>query len=274
MLVPNVTGGSVVAAFAGWFDLVDFNLSATVAVSSGGTGTGGSAGKAQWVARAALHVQKGSPLLLADADTGKVLSSVKFEVARSLSPLTVPLQVTLTNAIITSVDTSALGPGDQAPAETLTFNFTKVTVDFTPQNADGTAGAVTEVSFDLSTNTGSGGSVQTEDFVVGSPATPPSEAVDAFRAPSQTGPMAFGDAAVMLPVDASVLNDLAFAVSGRVVPTATLEVFTGAPPALFGSYTFTNVIFDSVSLSSLEATATFVATKYQWTVGQDTATFP
>ena len=56
------------------------------------------------------------------------------------------LEVTLTDTIISGYSMSS---GGDRPSESISFNFTKIEVKFTPQNADGTKGSPFPVTYDL-----------------------------------------------------------------------------------------------------------------------------
>ncbi|WP_234731690.1 Hcp family type VI secretion system effector [Acidocella facilis] len=56
------------------------------------------------------------------------------------------LEVTLTDTMISGY---SLSSGGDRPSESVSFNFTKIEVKFTPQKADGTAGSPFPVTYDL-----------------------------------------------------------------------------------------------------------------------------
>jgi type VI protein secretion system component Hcp len=264
MSVSNIIGESNTPGFVGWFDIQDLQLSVQNASST--TGGGAGSGKATWAASATLRAQKGSPELhLADAK-GTVLPSVQFAFEKSGQSPFAFFRATLTNAVVSAVQTS--GSAIDLPTETVTFTFSQIGLESDEQNVDGTPGPVTSRSWDLLANKGTSTQVSAInlDLRVGG-----GSSTDAITVASVE------DASFTQPFAPSVLDDFMLTASGRRV--AALDIDVSIPDAAggfseFGSYGFSNVTIHSVKLAALKATVGFSATGSTWTVGQDTVSFP
>lgn len=123
------------------------------------------------------------------------------------------------------------------------------------------------------------------DFVVNGPATAPFDVATSFQPPSAsaptnagtvTGRATYAPASVSLPVDATVLNDLAIAATVKTMKTSTIDLDqgTGAAATQYASYAFTNAIITSATISGVNATLTFPSTAYTLTEGSTMSTIP
>jgi type VI secretion system secreted protein Hcp len=290
MQVAGVTGPETTAPFVGWFDLESFQLgSATVHSAASGAGAG--AGKTTWSATATLLYQTGVPDLFSGEGLGDHFKTVQFATVKGdPSTSNVWWRATLTDVFISAITSSDHG-GDPRPELTITFVFGSIKIEFDGgTNADGTPATATIATFDLTTNTGSAppNPPVAVQFVVGGPAPMNFEAVDAFHAPSEMTPVSaagagagaagkptFSDASITLPVDATVLDLLLEEVAGSVTRTAVVQIDTTTPAAgaaEFGALNFANVLIDGVSFSGLDATVSFAASSFGWSVGADHAT--
>ena len=293
MKVDNVMGPETTAPFAGWFDIESFQLgSATAHAAAGGGGAG--AGKTTWSATATLLYQTGLPDLYANEGLGKVIKTVQFAMLKGdPSTSTVYWRATLSNVFISEIATTSGHGSDARPEMTITFVFGAIKIEFDGgTNADGTPATATVATFDLTTNTGTAppNPPVAMQFVVGGPAPMGFEAVDAFHAPSEMTPVSavgatgagagkatFSDASITLPIDATVLDLLLEEIAGSVTRTALVQIDTTTPAAgaaEFGALNFANVLIDGVSFSGLEATVSFAASSFGWSVGADHATSP
>lgn len=266
MSVTAITGESSTPGFVGAFDIQDLQLSAQF-LGSTTTGGGAGSGKTVWSASAKLHVQKGSPELHLAAAAGTHLANVVLALANTAPSPFVFFRATLADAVIASIQTSV--SRSDLPAETVTFTFSRIDLEYDQQNPDGTPGAVNTVSWDLVANRGSVSPVNAIDLelrVGGGP-----NGTDSITVAS------IDDASFTQPLAPSVLDDFVLTASGRRVPT--LDAHISIPDdsggfTAFGAYGFSNVTIHSVKLAALKATVGFGATASTWTVGQDTISFP
>jgi type VI protein secretion system component Hcp len=148
MQVPGIPGSSQVNGRSGWIDLFSFSGGA-VAPGTSSTKTPGKQPPSQ---PCQLTVQKqldiAGPRLWAATVTGQIFNTVDIQITRPAtvgSPFVV-YDILLTNVQITSVsDGGAAGGG--LPSESLSFNATNVSLTFTPENSDGSAGTPVTTSF-------------------------------------------------------------------------------------------------------------------------------
>jgi type VI protein secretion system component Hcp len=286
MKVPNAIGDSTAKGFENWFVLESFNLGLTTAVSVG-SGTGSGAGKTAWAVTASLRFQKGVTALYTDVATGTHLSEVDFAFEKGGALPFVYWQAKLKNAIITSI-ASETSHGTELPLLTVTFTFQQIELEYDPRKPDGSADAVIVAQWDLARNEGGSPTIPELDFAYRAPGPPGFEELTAFRAPSETvatdplggggavGKPVFGDTSATLAIDGTVLSMVLDEASGRVIPSAKVEIFdndAAGAPQVFGTYGFENVLVTSMTLAgNLDATVSWTAEKLSWTVGDQTGT--
>ena len=63
------------------------------------------------------------------------------------------VKITMTDVMIGNISTGGSG-GEDRVTENVSLNFAKVKVEYTPQNADGSAAATMEMNWDIEANTG------------------------------------------------------------------------------------------------------------------------
>jgi type VI secretion system secreted protein Hcp len=63
------------------------------------------------------------------------------------------VKITMTDVMISNISTGGSGSEDRV-TENVSLNFAKVKVEYTPQNADGSAAATMEMNWDIEANTG------------------------------------------------------------------------------------------------------------------------
>ena len=83
--------------------------------------------------------------LVAATVTGQIINNVEFQVMKAGVPFVI-YDVLLTNTQITSIADGG-STGADLPTENLSFKASNVTLTFTPQNLDGTAGTPVTTSF-------------------------------------------------------------------------------------------------------------------------------
>jgi type VI secretion system secreted protein Hcp len=285
MKVPNVMGDSTAKGFEGWFVLESFELGLKTAVSAA-SGGGAGAGKTTWAATASLRFQKGAPALYLDVAQGTHLSELDFAFEKGGAEPFVYWQARIKNAIISSI-ASGQAKGTELPLLTLTFVFEQIEIEYDPRKPDGTADAPVIGQWDLLRNEGASPTIPELDFAYRGPGPVGFEELSAFMAPSEmvltdpasgtgAGRPVFGDASATLAIDGTVLQMALDEASGRLIHTAKVEIFdndaTGVP-AVFGTYGFQNVLITGMTLTGdLDATASWTADTFSWTVGTETGT--
>src|SRR5262249_44801512 len=159
-----VTGGSVPAegettdkdfsAKKAW-EILSFSFGASnpTTVGSGSGGSGG--GK---VSISSFNIMKktdnASPSLFKSCCMGSFYDTgvVTLRKAGGKAPL-VYLVYTFTEVYVDNIQWSGSSGGDDAPAESVSFSFATVKVEYWPQTKDGKAGTLKDASWNLTTNT-------------------------------------------------------------------------------------------------------------------------
>jgi type VI secretion system secreted protein Hcp len=117
----------------------------------GGGGGGGKGGK--------VHLQdfhfsavtsKASPKLMVLCANGKRVKGAVLTARRAGSAQQEFLKLTFTDVTVASYDISGTEPG--VPIDSVSLNFSKVQIDYKPQNANGSLGAVVHGGWDLVQN--------------------------------------------------------------------------------------------------------------------------
>ncbi len=284
----GITGScanSPVGTPGAWSELTGFGLSVNVPVSVSSTAT--TTGAPSFALDASLVFDQATPELASANAAGQNINSVvlAFETAGAV-PF-VFFRVTLTNAIISSITTSGASATD-VPQVSLVLVFDDIAIEYDAQNPDGTVGLATAVEWDVALRQGAppATGMPVLDFVVNSPATAPFDVASSFSPPAQgvgvTSPAAgqdrevtqpsFTAASVALPVDATIVEDFAWAANGSVFTDSTVELFqaSGGTPTQYASYGFPSPVVESITLSGLNATVVFVANQYSLTAGSST----
>lgn len=113
-----------------------------------GAGSGGGTGKVKMNDfHFTMKVSKASPKLFLAGALGNVIPAATLYATRSSDGQTF-LMWELKNVIVSSYKTGG-SPTSGTPTESISLNFTKIIVSYTPQNADGSAGAVVKAGYDL-----------------------------------------------------------------------------------------------------------------------------
>jgi type VI secretion system secreted protein Hcp len=145
MLVPGIPGGSQVASRSGWIDVLAFSGFA----SAPATSTSPAPPKQPPPQPCQIQVEKqldiAGPRLWAATVTGQTFDTVKIQVVAVAAgvPLVI-YDILLTNAQITAISDSG---ANELPVESVSFKAANVTLTFTPQNPNGSAGTPVTTSF-------------------------------------------------------------------------------------------------------------------------------
>jgi type VI protein secretion system component Hcp len=244
------------------------------------SGTGAGAGKPVFsplTVTVDADAASGLPILYQDAASGKALPSVTLHLRRSTGQLLEFATITLTNAVVSNVQTAA-----SAGSTTLQLSFVFEQIDFvfTPIDPTGAGGASIEFAYDISRGVATGGSSgQAVAYAMGpAPSQLGEEAITAFSPPSVTGSPglqtglgagkpSFSGASVVVPnLDKSVLQSLSWVALGTAVPDLRVDLFGGNPtPIVYLSYDFSNVVESTVSVSGLTTLVGWQFEKVKWT---------
>lgn len=122
--------------------------------NSGSAHTGGGAGAGKVNVQdlsITKYIDRSSTDLMLAACNGKHFKEALLIVRKAGEKPVEYLKIKLTDVLITSVSTGGSG-GEDRLTENVSLNFAKVSVDYTPQKADGTADSTLNMGWDIKGN--------------------------------------------------------------------------------------------------------------------------
>lgn len=115
-------------------------------------GGGGGAGKANFQDLSVTkYIDKSSPKLMAAISTGDLLPSAVLVVRKAGGTGLEYITITMEDVLITSLSTGGSG-GEDRLTENITLNFARVTVDYIPQNDDGSTQTTETFGYNIPAN--------------------------------------------------------------------------------------------------------------------------
>jgi type VI secretion system secreted protein Hcp len=118
-------------------------------------GGGGGAGK---VAMQDFHfvmkINKASPKLMLACANGQHIKSAILTARKAGKDQQEYLKVTFSDMLISSFQTGGAGSADALPVDQISFNFSKIEMEYKEQKPDGTLGGAVKAHWDLKANTG------------------------------------------------------------------------------------------------------------------------
>lgn len=150
--IDGIPGESTDSKHANEIDISSFDWGV---VNQGSTGQGGGGGSGKSTAKDfsfSKPCDKASPLLMAAAATGKHIPKVVLSVRKASGQggQADYLVITFETVFVSSYATRA--GHDAAVEDTFTLNIGKVTIEYKPQNADGSLGGVVPANYDWTKN--------------------------------------------------------------------------------------------------------------------------
>ena len=110
--------------------------------------TGGSTGKVSFQdIHFTTQTSKASPKLMLACATGSHIKTASLVLRKAGEKPLEYLKISLTDILVSSY--APCGNSGENPVEEFSFNFAKIEFDYTPQNADGSAGEVVTTGYDL-----------------------------------------------------------------------------------------------------------------------------
>jgi type VI secretion system secreted protein Hcp len=151
-----VQGEATDASHKGWIEVVSFQISQTQPRSGGGS-TGAGAGRVNLSEISVTkHLDKASTPLREAMTAGTHLKDAIIELTKpSADGRTVTYyRVTLSDVLISSDRVNVASGASPTPTESLSLNFTKIAVEYSPQKADGSPAQYQTVheGYDIATN--------------------------------------------------------------------------------------------------------------------------
>ena len=118
--------------------------------SSLGTGGGGGTGHSTHGDFIVVkNVDKASPKLFEQCATGKPVTSVNLTGRKAGGDQQEFLIVTMSDVLVSSVVPYSTGRGDRLPEERVTFNYSKIELEYKEQKPDGTMGGSTKAGYNV-----------------------------------------------------------------------------------------------------------------------------
>jgi type VI secretion system secreted protein Hcp len=149
---PDVPGESTDAKHKGEIDVISWSVGLTNTGTHGGVGLGGGAGKAQFHDfHFVMKVSKASPLLLQDCATGQHHGKATLTCRKAGTEQQEYLKYYFADLLISSFQTAG-SPGDVVPTEQITFNFSKIEMEYKEQKPDGSLAGAVKKGYNLAEN--------------------------------------------------------------------------------------------------------------------------
>jgi type VI secretion system secreted protein Hcp len=150
LVIDGIPGESTDARYPNAIKIEGFSFGVTGYVPL--IGGGGGAGKPVFSDISFTKIiDKSSPLLFLQCAQGKHIPSATLYCRKAGERPTEFYVIKMTDVLISSFQTS--GSSDALPTETLSLNYTKIELSYTPQKPDGSPGTPVETGWDIETNT-------------------------------------------------------------------------------------------------------------------------
>ena len=186
--VEGIPGESTDDKHKAWIEVLSFSTGVTQP-GAAAAGAARAAGKVEIAPFTVVKlVDSTSPKLFINACNGKHIQKVVIEVASSGEKKQVFLKYTLSDVLVGSIRTSAAGASEATrPTEEVSFSFSKIEMEYTPQDASGKGGAPVKSSYDAATNKsveGPSGSTGTDSAAAAPAPAPAGQSDTAAAAPA------------------------------------------------------------------------------------------
>ena len=150
-LTNNIKGESEDDKFKDTIQVLSYSLGNSNA-GTGGYGGGSGAGKAAFSDLSVTkYVDKSSPVLFQTCATGTHIDKATLHIRKSGDKPQEYLTIELTEAYVSSFSQSG-ADGAGLPSESMTLNFSKITMTYKEQKKDGSLGAGSPIGWDLKAN--------------------------------------------------------------------------------------------------------------------------
>ena len=148
--LDGIAGESTDAKHKDEIELVSFSWGVTQSVVVSGSGGGAAAGRAKFQDfHFVMRVNKASPQLFLASCSGKHIKEASLSVRRAVKKQLEYLKIKFSDVLITSFEQAA---EQDAPEETISFAYSKIAFDYTPQGPQGASGGAISAGWDLSQN--------------------------------------------------------------------------------------------------------------------------
>ncbi|BDC48596.1 type VI secretion protein [Bryobacterales bacterium F-183] len=147
--IDTIDGESSQKGHEKWMELQSWSWGES---NSGSSGTGSGAGSGK-VSMQDFHfvISYGisSPKLFLACASGQHIPSAELHIRKAGGDQQVFVTWKFTDILISSYQTGGSGGSDVLPTDQVSFNFTKIEMEYKPQKADGTLGAGIKAGYDI-----------------------------------------------------------------------------------------------------------------------------
>ena len=150
--IDGIEGESTDSKHAGWLDVDSWSWGETHPAAPAGGGGGGGAGKVSFGDFAFItRVSKASPKLFLACASGQHIKEAKLVGRRTGKDQQDFLTWTFSNVLVAAYQTGGAEGGD-LPRDSVSLNFSKVSVEYKGQKADGSLDTAVTAGWDSKTN--------------------------------------------------------------------------------------------------------------------------
>ncbi len=150
--IDGCDGESVDDSHPDEIDVIAFSWGMTQSGSMHIAGGGGSGKVSVQDMSITKYVDKASTVLMQKCCSGKHFPTAVF-ICRKAGDMPIEyFKVTMEEVMVSSVTEGGASTGQDKQTENISLNFAKVKVEFTPQLADGSAGAASELGWNIMAN--------------------------------------------------------------------------------------------------------------------------
>ena len=151
--IKTIDGESAQKGHDKWIELQSWSWSEN---NAGSSGLGGGAGSGK-VSMGDFHftIEYGvsSPKLFGACAVGEHIGDAILHIRKAGGDQQVFVEWKFTDILISSYSTGGSGHGNPLPIDQVSFNFTKIEMEYKPQKADGTLGAGIKFGYDVKKGT-------------------------------------------------------------------------------------------------------------------------
>lgn len=150
--IDGIKGESTDDKHKEWIDLESWSWGETQSGSHAAGGGGGAGKVSMQDFHFVMKMNKASPRLMEACATGKHIPKGKLVCRKAGGKQEDFLTVSFSDLLISSYQTGGSAHGDVLPMDQISFNFSKIEVEYKVQNKDGSLGAGVKAGYDLKAN--------------------------------------------------------------------------------------------------------------------------
>jgi len=152
--LDGIPGESADSKHKGEIDVMSYSFGATQ-TGSFAYGGGGGSGKVQFQDfHFVMKMSKATPKLFLCCANGEHIKSAVLTVRKAGKEQQEFYNVKFTDVLVSSYTTGASGGGDEVPTEQISFNFTKMEMEYKEQKQDGSLAGGIKAHYDAKINKG------------------------------------------------------------------------------------------------------------------------